>query len=69
MKDARFVVLMACLAVLSGCDASGEDELRQWMAELRASTKPHVTPIEEPKNSSHKNTLPLLSWILSISAD
>ena len=49
MKGARFVALTACMAVLSGCGASGEDELRQWMAELRASTKPHVTPIEEPK--------------------
>lgn len=49
MKDARSVALMACMAVLSGCGASGEDELRQWMAELRAATKPHVTPIEEPK--------------------
>lgn len=49
MKYARYALLAGCLAALSGCGTSGEDELRQWMAELRASTKPHVTPIEEPK--------------------
>lgn len=40
-----------CLAVLTlaGCGPSGEDELRQWMQELRATTKPRVTPLTEPK--------------------
>lgn len=49
MKCARLVALMSCLTALSGCGNSGEDELRQWMAELRTSTKPHVKPLEEPK--------------------
>ena len=39
---------MAAL-ILSGCSASGVEELRQWMAELRATTKPRVTPLTEPK--------------------
>lgn len=35
--------------LLAGCGASGDDELRQWMSELRATTKPRVTPLTEPK--------------------
>ena len=35
--------------MLAGCGSSGEDELRQWMSEQRAQTKPRVTPIPEPK--------------------
>lgn len=34
---------------LAGCGDSGQDELRQWMSEQRAQTKPRVTPIPEPK--------------------
>ena len=34
---------------LAGCLPSGEDELRVWMAEQRANTKPTVTPLTEPK--------------------
>ena len=46
--------LQACLIVLgalslSGCGSSGEDDLRQWMANERAQAKPRVTPIAEPK--------------------
>ena len=36
-------------ASLAACGPSGEDELRQWMAEQRATTKPRVTPLTEPK--------------------
>lgn len=34
---------------LTGCAPSGEDELRSWMAEQRATTKPSVQPLTEPK--------------------
>lgn len=44
----KTAILLAALA-LSGCGPSGEDELRQWMAELRTTTKPRVTPLSEPK--------------------
>lgn len=37
------------LVVLTGCGASSEDELRQWMAEQRSQTRPRVAPIPEPK--------------------
>ena len=33
---------------LLGCVAAGEDELRQWMAQERAQTKPRITPLTEP---------------------
>ncbi|KAB2906644.1 MAG: pilus assembly protein PilP [Burkholderiaceae bacterium] len=42
-----FMALSAMLLV--ACGSSGEDEIRQWMAEQRATTKPRVTPLTEPK--------------------
>lgn len=36
-------------AALAGCGASGQEELQQWMAQQRQTTKPQVTPIPEPK--------------------
>lgn len=36
-------------AALAGCLPSGEDELRLWIADQRANTKPNVTPLTEPK--------------------
>lgn len=35
--------------LLAGCGSSGEDDLRQWMSELRSTTKPRVSPLTEPK--------------------
>lgn len=42
-------LVAASAIVLGGCGPTGEDELRQWMADLRATTRPRVTPITEPK--------------------
>lgn len=42
-----FMALSAMLLV--ACGSSGEDEIRQWMAEQKAITKPRVTPLTEPK--------------------
>lgn len=50
MKALGYGVWLAVSMVgLTGCGASGEDELRQWMAEQRSQTRPRVTPIPEPK--------------------
>lgn len=48
---------LAALAVLGlqGCGSSNEDELREWMAQLRATTRPHVTPLSEPKRFQPEN--------------
>jgi len=44
-------IILACLGllVLPGCGVSGDDDLRQWMSELRSTTKPTVVPLTEPK--------------------
>jgi len=48
MKHALLLSLAAAVA-LSACGSSQDDEITQWMAQQRAATKPHVTPIPEPK--------------------
>ena len=42
-------LLFTVAVVISGCGSSGDDDLRQWMTDLRATTKPRVTPLTEPK--------------------
>lgn len=49
MTSRRWLASCAVLIVLTGCSASSEDELRQWMAEQRNQSRPKVTPIPEPK--------------------
>ena len=49
MKVRRWISLIVLGLTLSGCGSSGEDELRVWMAEQRANTKPNVQPLTEPK--------------------
>lgn len=48
-KLSGLAVLAVSVLVLVGCGMSGEDELRAWMAEQRAQTRPRVKPIPEPK--------------------
>lgn len=50
MKHSHAALLCTVVLVLVGCDSSGEGELREWMAQERAQTQPHVTPLTEPKN-------------------
>lgn len=45
----RLVLGAVSLALLAGCGSSGEDELRQWMAEQRSQARPRVAPLVEPK--------------------
>lgn len=49
MIKQRIALMVASVFVMAGCDTAGDEELRQWMAELRATTKPRVTPLAEPK--------------------
>lgn len=49
MKSLSFATAILLITVgLSGCTASGEDELRSWMQSERAQIKPQVKPIPEP---------------------
>jgi type IV pilus assembly protein PilP len=51
MTQRRVQVLFLFSAIilsLTGCLASEQDELRQWMQEERNSIRPQVTPIPEP---------------------
>jgi type IV pilus assembly protein PilP len=49
MKLFSYVCVVLVAVVLSGCGASGEDELRQWMSEQRSAVHPRVIPLVEPK--------------------
>ncbi|MBE7940021.1 MULTISPECIES: pilus assembly protein PilP [Ramlibacter] len=49
MNAHRTLALVLAAAALAGCGSSQQDELRQWMAAQRQSTKPSVKPIPEPK--------------------
>lgn len=55
MMFARPLFLLGLVLTLAGCSASGEDELRQWMAEQKSQTKPKVTPISAPKQFKPEN--------------
>lgn len=48
MTILRWLLLLPLLGLL-GCGVSGDDELRQWMADLRSTTKPQIAPLTEPK--------------------
>jgi type IV pilus assembly protein PilP len=37
------------LVLLTGCGASGEDDIRKWMLDERNQTRPQVKPISAPK--------------------
>lgn len=49
MRTYAGLLLVGGALILAGCTPSGEEELRGWMAEQRASTKPSVQPLTEPK--------------------
>ncbi len=49
MKALAGLFIFGITFILSGCGSSGEEELRVWIAEQRANTKPSVQPLTEPK--------------------
>ena len=49
MRGAIKLVLVFIVFTMTGCGASGVDELRQWMAEQKNQTRPRVKAVAEPK--------------------
>jgi len=49
MKLDALVLAVVTLSVLTGCGASKEDDIRQWLVEERNQTRPRVKPIPAPK--------------------
>lgn len=43
-------LLFGLLALLTACGTSGEEELQAWIAEQRATARPRVTLLTEPKD-------------------
>ena len=49
MNLPRVIWLAVAVLPLLGCGSGAEDDLRQWMNDERAQTKPDVKPLTEPK--------------------
>lgn len=49
MRSGHRLAAVLGVLLLAGCGSGGEEELRAWMTELRATIKPRVTPLTEPK--------------------
>lgn len=45
----KLLLALAACAALAACDASENEEIQLWMQEQRATIKPQVQPIPEPK--------------------
>jgi type IV pilus assembly protein PilP len=54
MRHSLLLALVTASA-LSACDSSGDEEIQRWMAEQRATTKPQIQPIPEPKKYTPEN--------------
>lgn len=49
MKQIQSLVLLLLSCLLAACGSSKEDDVRAWMVQERNQTKPHVPPIQSPK--------------------
>ena len=49
MKRTHLLPWLLLLAALGGCVSSKDDDIRAWMVQERNQTKPHVAPINAPK--------------------
>jgi type IV pilus assembly protein PilP len=55
MKLFCLVILGLATAMLAGCGANGEEELRAWMAEQKNQIRPKMDVIPEPKQFKPEN--------------
>jgi len=49
MRTLHICLIAFSVFTLLGCGSSGEEELREWMANERAQARPRITPLSEPK--------------------
>lgn len=49
MTRSYILFLFTLSIALTGCNTSNEDDIRAWMVQERNQTKPHVAPINAPK--------------------
>ena len=49
MSGTTLVAVVASAILLAACSPSGHEDLQTWMTQQRATTKPQVEPIPEPK--------------------
>ena len=66
MKFLPLAFMVLCTGALLGCGSSGEDDLRQWMANERAQAWPRVTPIAEPKEPLEAFPLDTMAMVGSL---
>ncbi len=52
MRTLRLTLCFAAVALVAACGASDEQQIQEWMAEVRASMKPTTQPVPEPKEFS-----------------
>lgn len=45
----QFLAAFSTVLALAGCSSASEDDLRKWMADQKAQSRPKVVPISEPK--------------------
>lgn len=45
----RFLAALSSVLALAGCGSASDDDLRKWMADQKAQSRPRVVPISEPK--------------------
>lgn len=65
MRAQGYLGLMSLILLLLGCSASGENDLRQWMAQQQNQTRLRVALLTEPKDFSLKVIPSLPRWRLS----
>jgi len=49
MKQLQFITVLLLSLIVTACGSSKEDDIRAWMVQERNQTKPHVPPIQAPK--------------------
>lgn len=49
IRNLRIAASSLLLVFLTGCNSEGHEDLRSWIAQERATARPRITPLTEPK--------------------